>query len=160
MEHRFGLLDAAGVKDVQAWNRLPDREQAEPLPYLVVVMDEFDDFMMSDRCAFEQPLCQLLQVGHRVGIHVVMATQRPSSNMVTGIIKTNVPARVAFRVSSQIESRILLDAHGAECLAGRGDLLFSFGAELTRAQGVWVDMPEIDKVVRQASERGHAEQQG
>ena len=160
MAHRFKLLDAAGVKDVQAWNRLPDGEQAEPLPYIVVVMDEYADFMMSDRHAFEQPLCRLLQGGHRAGIHVVMTTQRASMNIVTGIITANVPARVAFRVSSQIESRILLDAHGAECLAGRGDLLFSFGAELTRAQGVWVDMPEIDKVMRQASERGHAEQQG
>lgn len=106
---------------------------------------------------FEQPLCRLLQIGHRVGIHVVIATQRPTSNIVTGIIKANIPARIAFRVDSRLSSRLILDDEGAECLIGRGDLLFSQGSELCRAQGTFVDMPEIDAVVRRVSECGYAQ---
>ena len=163
MDLRIELLRHAQTLSFSEYNRLFDEGQLDAaaghkhLPYIVVVMDEYGDYMMMYGRDFEQPLCRLLQIGHRVGIHVVIATQRPTSNIVTGIIKANIPARIAFRVDSRVSSRLILDDKGAECLIGRGDLLFSQGFELCRAQGTFVDMPEIDAVVRRVSECGYAQ---
>ena len=118
------------------------------MPYIVVVIDEFGDLIMTAGKEIEMPIARIAQKARAVGIHMVIATQRPTTNIITGTIKANFPARMAFRVTSQIDSRTILDMNGANQLTGRGDLLFSQGSNLIRIQGAFVDTPEIDKITQ------------
>jgi S-DNA-T family DNA segregation ATPase FtsK/SpoIIIE len=116
------------------------------LPYIVVVVDEFADLIMTAGKEVELPIARLAQLARAIGIHLIIATQRPSVNIITGTIKANFPARIAFRVSSKIDSRTILDSGGAEQLIGRGDMLFSTGNDLIRLQCAFVDTPEVEKL--------------
>jgi S-DNA-T family DNA segregation ATPase FtsK/SpoIIIE len=118
------------------------------MPYIVVVIDEFGDLIMTAGKEIEMPIARIAQKARAVGIHMVIATQRPTTNIITGTIKANFPARMAFRVTSQIDSRTILDMNGANQLTGRGDLLFSQGSNLIRIQGAFVDTPEIEKIAQ------------
>lgn len=116
------------------------------MPYIVVIIDEFGDLIMTAGKEIELPIARIAQKARAVGMHMVIATQRPSTNIITGTIKANFPARVAFRVSSMIDSRTILDSPGANQLIGRGDLLFSQGNDMTRVQCAFVDTPEVDRI--------------
>lgn len=152
---RYALLKEAQVCNIEEYNALPSRKR---LPSIVVIIDELSDIVLAAGKDAEQSIVRLAQLARAVGIHLVIATQRPTANIITGILKANFPARVAFRVSSVIDSRILLDQPGANHLMGCGDLLFPVKDETVRAQGAWVDMPEIDRVVRYIHEHaGEAE---
>ena len=125
---------------------------AEPLthrylPYFVVIVDEFGDLIMTAGKEVELPIARIAQLARAVGIHMILATQRPSVNIITGIIKANFPARVAFKVSSGVDSKTILDGPGADRLIGRGDLLFSQGNDTTRVQCAFVDTPEVERIV-------------
>ena len=123
------------------------------MPYIVVIIDEFGDLIMTAGKEVELPIARIAQLARAVGIHMIIATQRPSTNIITGIIKANFPARVAFRVSSMIDSRTILDCPGANQLIGRGDLLFSQGSDLIRVQCAFVDTPEIEEVCNYIGEQ-------
>jgi S-DNA-T family DNA segregation ATPase FtsK/SpoIIIE len=116
------------------------------MPYIVLVVDEFADLIMTAGKEIETPMTRLAQLARAIGIHLIIATQRPSVNIITGTIKANFPARMAFRVISKIDSRTILDSGGADQLIGRGDLLFSTGADLIRLQCAFVDTPEVEKI--------------
>ena len=116
------------------------------MPYIVVIIDEFGDLIMTAGKEVELPIARIAQLARAVGIHMIIATQRPSTNIITGVIKANFPARVAFRVSSMIDSRTILDCPGANQLIGRGDMLFSQGSDLIRVQCAFVDTPEVEEV--------------
>ena len=150
MEHRYRLLEGAKARDLDSYNRkLARRTESAPLPRIVVIIDELADLMMSAPDQTEHNLVRLAQMARATGIHLVVATQRPSTDVVTGLIKANFPARLAFAVASGIDSRVILDTTGAETLLGRGDLLF-LNPEVgnpTRAQGVNVTDQEIEKMV-------------
>jgi S-DNA-T family DNA segregation ATPase FtsK/SpoIIIE len=150
MEHRYKLLEAAKARDIDAYNRQLQRRKDTPtLPRIVVLIDELADLMMSAPDQTEHALVRLAQMARATGIHLVVATQRPSTDVVTGLIKANFPARLAFAVASGVDSRVILDLPGAETLLGRGDLLF-LNPELgnpTRAQGVIVTDQEIERVI-------------
>jgi S-DNA-T family DNA segregation ATPase FtsK/SpoIIIE len=117
------------------------------LPYIVLVVDEFADLIMTAGKEVETPVARLAQLARAIGIHLIIATQRPSVNVITGIIKANFPARIAFRVSSKIDSRTILDAGGADQLIGRGDMLYIQGNDMIRIQCAFVDTPEVEKIV-------------
>ena len=117
------------------------------MPFIVLVIDEFADLIMTAGKEIETPIARLAQLARAIGIHLIIATQRPSVNIITGTIKANFPARIAFKVSSKVDSRTILDAGGAEQLIGKGDMLVSHAGELTRLQCVFVDTPEVDRVV-------------
>jgi S-DNA-T family DNA segregation ATPase FtsK/SpoIIIE len=117
------------------------------LPYIVLVVDEFADLIMTAGKEVETPIARLAQLARAIGIHLIIATQRPSVNVITGIIKANFPARIAFRVTSKIDSRTILDSGGADQLIGRGDMLYTQGNDLTRIQCAFVDTPEVEKIV-------------
>ncbi|MGD8404549.1 MAG: DNA translocase FtsK [Anaerolineales bacterium] len=150
MEHRYRLLEGAKSRDLDSYNRkLARRGEGKPLPRIVVIIDELADLMMSSPDQTEHNLVRLAQMARATGIHLVVATQRPSTDVVTGLIKANFPARLAFAVSSGIDSRVILDATGAETLLGRGDMLFlnpEVGNPM-RAQGVMVTDQEIEKLI-------------
>ncbi len=150
MEHRYKLLEAAKVRDVDAYNRqLQRRKDVQTLPRIVVLIDEMADLMMSAPDQTEHNLVRLAQMARATGIHLVVATQRPSTDVVTGLIKANFPARLAFSVASGVDSRVILDLPGAETLLGRGDMLFlnpEVGSPV-RAQGVMVTDQEIERVI-------------
>ncbi len=116
------------------------------LPYIVLVIDEFSDLIMTAGKEIETPIARLAQLARAIGIHLIVATQRPSVNVITGIIKANFPARIAFRVTSEIDSRTILDASGADQLIGRGDLLYSGGNDIIRIQCAFIDTPEVEKI--------------
>jgi len=116
------------------------------MPYFVVIIDEFADLIMTAGREIETPIARLAQLARAVGIHLVIATQRPTTNIITGVIKANFPARIAFRVSSMIDSRTILDQPGANQLIGRGDMLVSTGNEITRVQCAFIDTPEVEKI--------------
>jgi S-DNA-T family DNA segregation ATPase FtsK/SpoIIIE len=116
------------------------------MPYIVVVIDELADLMMTAGKEVEGPIARLAQLARAVGIHLVLATQRPSVNVITGLIKANFPARLAFRVTSKVDSRTILDANGADQLIGYGDMLFLHGSELTRIQCPFIDTPEVTRL--------------
>jgi S-DNA-T family DNA segregation ATPase FtsK/SpoIIIE len=116
------------------------------LPFIVLVVDEFADLIMTAGKEVEMPIARLAQLARAIGIHLIIATQRPSVNIITGTIKANFPARIAFKVSSKIDSRTILDAGGAEQLIGKGDMLVSYNGEITRLQCAFVDTPEVDAV--------------
>jgi len=150
MEHRYQLLEAAKARDIDAYNRrLQRRKDAQTLPRIVVLIDELADLMMSAPDQTEHNLVRLAQMARATGIHLVVATQRPSTDVVTGLIKANFPARISFAVASQVDSRVILDTPGAETLLGRGDMLFlnpEVGNPI-RAQGALVTDQEIERVI-------------
>src|SRR5207302_8263154 len=123
------------------------------LPYIVLVVDEFADLIMTAGKEVEMPIARLAQLARAVGIHLIIATQRPSVNIITGTIKANFPARIAFKVSSTVDSRTILDIGGAEQLIGKGDMLISYNGELTRLQCAFVDTPEVERVVDYISDQ-------
>ncbi len=152
MDARYDLLKAAMVRNIKEYNEKFKTRKLNPenghkfLPYIVLVIDEFADLIMTAGKEVETPIARLAQLARAIGIHLIVATQRPSVNVITGIIKANFPARVAFRVTSKIDSRTILDNSGADQLIGKGDMLFSGGNDLTRIQCAFVDTPEIEKI--------------
>ena len=152
MDERYELLKDAMCRNIKEYNTKFKARKLNPndghkfLPYIVLVVDEFADLIMTAGKEVETPIARLAQLARAIGIHLIIATQRPSVNVITGIIKANFPARVAFRVTSKIDSRTILDSQGADQLIGRGDMLFTQGNELKRLQCAFVDTPEVDKI--------------
>ena len=152
MDHRYDLLKNAGAKNLREYNekfinhRLDITKGHDYMPYIVVIIDEFGDLIMTAGKEIELPIARIAQLARAVGIHMVIATQRPTTKIITGNIKANFPGRMAFRVSSQIDSRTILDRSGANQLVGRGDLLFLNGNEPVRVQCAFVDTPEIERI--------------
>jgi S-DNA-T family DNA segregation ATPase FtsK/SpoIIIE len=159
MDDRYDLLKKAHVRNIKEYNEKFFIRHLNPekghrfLPYIVVIVDEFGDLIMTAGKEVEMPIARIAQLARAVGIHMIIATQRPSVNIITGVIKANFPARVAFRVSSMIDSRTILDAPGANQLVGRGDMLFSQGNDLIRVQCAFVDTPEVENVVNHIKEQ-------
>ena len=153
MDMRYDLLKTAHARNIKEYNakfisrHLNPQKGHKYLPYIVVVVDEFGDLIMTAGKDIEMPIARIAQLARAVGIHMVIATQRPSVNIITGIIKANFPARIAFKVSSGIDSKTILDSYGAQQLIGRGDMLFSQGNEPTRVQCAFVDTPEVENIV-------------
>ncbi|MFA5045428.1 MAG: DNA translocase FtsK [Paludibacter sp.] len=153
MDDRYDLLKKAHVRNLKEYNEKFTNRHLNPekghryLPYIVVIVDEFGDLIMTAGKEVEMPIARIAQLARAVGIHMIIATQRPSVNIITGVIKANFPARVAFRVSSMIDSRTILDSPGANQLVGRGDMLFSQGNDLIRVQCAFVDTPEVENIV-------------
>ncbi len=153
MDNRYDLLKEAGCRNIKEYNEKFIKRKLNPqkghqfLPFIVLVVDEFADLIMTAGKEVEMPIARLAQLARAVGIHLIIATQRPSVNIITGTIKANFPARIAFKVSSKIDSRTILDAGGAEQLIGKGDMLISYNGEITRLQCAFVDTPEVDRVV-------------
>jgi S-DNA-T family DNA segregation ATPase FtsK/SpoIIIE len=152
MDQRYELLKEAHVRNLKEYNakfiarKLNPNDGHRYLPFIILVIDEFADLMMTAGKEIETPIARLAQLARAIGIHLVIATQRPSVNVITGTIKANFPARLAFRVSSKIDSRTILDAGGAEQLIGRGDMLLSMGSDIIRIQCAFVDTPEVEKI--------------
>ncbi|PIF00085.1 MAG: cell division protein FtsK [Maribacter sp.] len=152
MDNRYELLKLAMVRNIKEYNTKYKMRKLNPndghkfLPYIILVIDEFADLIMTAGKEVETPIARLAQLARAIGIHLIIATQRPSVNVITGIIKANFPARIAFRVTSKIDSRTILDAQGADQLIGRGDMLFTQGNEVTRLQCAFVDTPEVEKI--------------
>ncbi|QEC45522.1 FtsK/SpoIIIE family DNA translocase [Pseudobacter ginsenosidimutans] len=152
MDNRYDLLKEAGTRNIKEYNEKFVKRKLNPqkghqyLPFIVLVVDEFADLIMTAGKEVEMPIARLAQLARAVGIHLIIATQRPSVNIITGTIKANFPARIAFKVSSKIDSRTILDTGGAEQLIGKGDMLISYNGELTRLQCAFVDTPEVDSV--------------
>lgn len=152
MDERYELLKNAYVRNIKEYNDKFKQRKLNPekghryLPYIVLIVDEFADLIMTAGKEVETPIARLAQLARAIGIHLIIATQRPSVNVITGIIKANFPARVAFRVTSKIDSRTILDSAGADQLIGKGDMLFTTGNELVRLQCAFVDTPEVDEI--------------
>jgi len=160
MEHRYKLLEAARMRDINTYNRkVQRRKEGTPLPRIVVLIDEMADLMMHAPDQTEHNLVRLAQMARATGIHLVMATQRPSTDVVTGLIKANFPARIAFAVTSGVDSRVILDGTGAESLLGRGDMLFLSpeAGNPVRIQGVMITDQEIEKVITHWQESSSAD---
>ena len=153
MDNRYDLLKEAGCRNIKEYNEKFKNRKLNPqkghqfLPFIVLVVDEFADLIMTAGKEVEMPIARLAQLARAIGIHLIIATQRPSVNIITGTIKANFPARIAFKVSSKIDSRTILDAGGAEQLIGKGDMLISYNGDITRLQCAFVDTPEVDKIV-------------
>lgn len=152
MDNRYDLLKNAYVRNIKEYNNKFIARKLNPenghkfLPYIVLVIDEFADLIMTAGKEIEAPIARLAQLARAIGIHLIVATQRPSVNVITGIIKANFPVRVAFRVTSKIDSRTILDSQGADQLIGKGDMLISTGNELTRLQCAFIDTPEVENL--------------
>ncbi len=164
MDNRYDLLKEAGCRNIREYNEKFAARKLNPekghqfLPFIVLVVDEFADLIMTAGKEVEMPIARLAQLARAVGIHLIIATQRPSVNIITGTIKANFPARIAFKVSSKIDSRTILDAGGAEQLIGKGDMLISYNGEIVRLQCAFVDTPEVDKIVDFiGDQRGYAQ---
>lgn len=164
MDNRYELLKLAMVRNLKEYNTKFKARKLNPndghkfLPYIVLVIDEFADLIMTAGKEVETPVARLAQLARAIGIHLIIATQRPSVNVITGIIKANFPARLAFRVTSKIDSRTILDAQGADQLIGRGDMLFTQGNDVTRIQCAFVDTPEVAKITEYiGSQRAYPE---
>ncbi len=162
MDNRYELLKEAGARNIKEYNekiinrRIKNPAEHKYLPFIVLVIDEFADLIMTAGKEVEMPIARLAQLARAVGIHLIIATQRPSVNVITGTIKANFPARIAFKVSAKVDSRTILDAGGAEQLIGRGDMLVSHGSELLRLQCAFVDTPEVEEIVNFiSSQRGY-----
>jgi S-DNA-T family DNA segregation ATPase FtsK/SpoIIIE len=162
MENRYEILKDAGAKNIKEYNakfvarKLNPKEGHRFLPYIVLVIDELADLMMTAGKEVETPIARLAQLARAIGIHLVVATQRPSVNVITGVIKANFPARLSFRVTSKIDSRTILDTGGADQLIGQGDMLLSSGSEIVRLQSPFVDTPEIERICEFiGSQRGY-----
>lgn len=149
MDRRYKLLSKAGARHVDAYNRVAASRGEKPLPYIVVIIDELADLMMVSPEEVERSICRIAQMARATGIHLVIATQRPSVDVVTGLIKANFPARISFAVTSQVDSRVILDTPGAEKLLGRGDMLFMSpdSSKLQRLQGCFVSDAELTRLV-------------
>ena len=163
MDNRYELLKNALCRNLKEYNKKFRERKLNPndghnyLPYIVLVVDEFADLIMTAGKEVETPIARLAQLARAVGIHLIIATQRPSVNVITGIIKANFPARIAFRVTSKIDSRTILDSGGADQLIGRGDMLYTQGNELTRIQCAFVDTPEVDRIAHfVGAQKGYA----
>jgi S-DNA-T family DNA segregation ATPase FtsK/SpoIIIE len=152
MDQRYDLLKKAHARNMREYNHKFVKRQLNPekghrfLPYIVVIIDEFADLIMTAGKDVEMPIARIAQLARAVGIHMIIATQRPSTNIITGVIKANFPTRVAFKVASMIDSRTILDSPGANQLIGRGDMLITQGSELIRVQCAFVDTPEVEKI--------------
>ena len=162
MDNRYDLLKNAQCRNIKEYNKKFKSRKLNPenghrfLPYIVLVIDEFADLIMTAGKEIETPIARLAQLARAIGIHLIIATQRPTTNIITGTIKANFPARIAFRVTSTTDSRTILDAGGANQLIGRGDMLFSNGNELTRLQCAFIDTPEVEKLTEFiGSQRGY-----
>jgi S-DNA-T family DNA segregation ATPase FtsK/SpoIIIE len=149
MDMRYDLLKKARVRNIKEYNELFKSRKLNPdnghrfMPYIVVIIDEFGDLIMTAGKEIELPICRIAQLARAVGIHMIIATQRPTTNIITGTIKANFPARVAFRVAAMMDSRTILDRSGAQQLIGRGDMLYLQGEEPVRVQCAFVDTPEV-----------------
>lgn len=152
MDHRYDLLKMAGTRNIKEYNdkfiarKLSPEKGHHFMPYIVLIIDEFADLIMTAGREIERPIGRLAQLSRAIGIHLIISTQRPSTNVITGFIKANFPARIAFRVVSYIDSRTILDTNGAERLVGRGDMLVSTGAGPERVQCAFVDTPEVESL--------------
>ncbi len=152
MDARYDLLKDAGCRNLKEYNkkfvnrRLNPKKGHKYLPYIVLVIDELADLMMTAGKEVEMPIARLAQLARAIGIHLIVATQRPSVNVITGIIKANFPARLSFRVTSKIDSRTILDTGGAEQLVGMGDMLLSLGSDMIRLQCAFLDTPEVENI--------------
>jgi S-DNA-T family DNA segregation ATPase FtsK/SpoIIIE len=153
MDNRYNLLKKAGVRNINEYNEKFVSRKLNPekghyfMPYMVLIIDEFADLIMTAGKEVEIPIGRLAQLARAIGIHLIIATQRPSVNIITGVIKANFPARLAFKVATKIDSRTILDAGGAEQLIGRGDMLLSSNGSLLRIQCAFVDTPEVHRVI-------------
>jgi S-DNA-T family DNA segregation ATPase FtsK/SpoIIIE len=152
MDDRYSLLKAAHVRNIEEYNNKIKEGKLNPadghrfLPYIVVIVDEFGDLVMVSGKAVETPIARLGQKARAVGMHVIIATQRPSTNVITGIIKANFPARISFKVSSGVDSKTILDCTGAQTLIGRGDMLIFHNSEMVRVQCAFIDTPEVEEI--------------
>lgn len=167
MENRYKLLMDAGVRNLEDYNEKFVNRKLNPeklvdgslhhqfLPYIVIVIDEYGDFIMQVGKQVETPIARITQKARAVGMHMILATQRPSVNIVTGVIKANIPTRIALRTQSVIDSRTVLDAKGADQLIGRGDMLYSGNGNVTRIQCAFVDTPEVDEIVAHVEKQQH-----
>ena len=167
MENRYKLLMDAGVRNLEDYNEKFVHRRLNPeklidgslhhqyLPYIVIIIDEYGDFIMQAGKQVETPIARITQKARAVGMHMILATQRPSVNIVTGVIKANIPTRIALRTQSVIDSRTVLDAKGAEQLIGRGDSLYAGNASITRVQCAFVDTPEVDAIVEHIQDQQH-----
>jgi S-DNA-T family DNA segregation ATPase FtsK/SpoIIIE len=159
MDRRYDLLKEAGCRNLKEYNlkfierRLNPKKGHRYLPFIVLVIDELADLMMTAGKEVETPIARLAQLARAIGIHLIVATQRPSVNVITGIIKANFPCRISFKVTSKIDSRTILDTGGADQLIGQGDMLFSAGSDLIRVQCAFIDTPEVDRVCDFISEQ-------
>ena len=136
------MMNEENSRSLEGYNLKP----VEKLPYIVVFIDEMADLMMTAGKEIENPIARLAQLARAIGIHLIVATQRPSVNVITGVIKANFPTRISFKVTSNMDSRTILDSKGAEQLVGMGDMLFSPGSDIIRLQCAFVDTPEIEKI--------------
>ena len=157
MERRYSLFSDNQVRDINGYNEKQKNDKLEKLPYLVIIIDELSDLMMVSANEVESYICRLAQMARACGIHLIVATQRPSVDVITGTIKANIPSRISFQVSSQIDSRTILDASGAETLLGRGDMLFnpSGVSKPIRIQGCFVSDSEVEAVVNNIKEQSN-----
>jgi len=152
MDNRYSLLKDAMVRNIKEYNEKFKSRKLNPenghrfLPYIILVVDEFADLIMTAGKEVETPIARLAQLARAIGIHLIIATQRPSVNVITGLIKANFPARIAFRVTSKIDSRTILDGQGADQLIGRGDMLYTNGNDVVRVQCAFIDTPEVEKI--------------
>lgn len=159
MDNRYNLLKDAGCRNLKEYNKKFVSRKLNPnkghkyLPYIVLVIDELADLMMTAGKEIETPIARLAQLARAIGIHLIVATQRPSVNVITGIIKANFPARISFRVTSKVDSRTILDAGGADQLIGMGDMLLSQGSDIIRLQCAFVDTPEVEEICRFVGEQ-------
>ncbi|MDX1284024.1 MAG: DNA translocase FtsK 4TM domain-containing protein, partial [Draconibacterium sp.] len=159
MDQRYDLLKSAHARNVKEYNKKFISRKLNPekghkyLPYIVVIIDEFADLIMTAGKEIELPIARIAQLARAVGIHMIIATQRPSTNIITGVIKANFPARIAFKVASMIDSRTILDTPGANQLIGKGDMLIASGSDITRVQCAFVDTPEVEKICTFISEQ-------
>jgi S-DNA-T family DNA segregation ATPase FtsK/SpoIIIE len=149
MDRRYKMFSSEGVRNIAAYNEKATQKLARQLPYIVIVIDELADLMMVAAGEIEELICRIAQLARAVGIHLIIATQRPSTDIITGLIKANIPSRIAFAVGSQVDSRVILDSGGAEKLLGRGDMLYQpvDAGKPTRIQGAFVSDPEVEGVV-------------
>jgi S-DNA-T family DNA segregation ATPase FtsK/SpoIIIE len=159
MEERYSIMSRARTRNLVELNRHREREGEAPLPYILCVIDELADLMMVAPGEVEDSIIRLAQKSRAVGIHLLLATQRPSADIITGMIKANVPARIAFAVSSQTDSRVILDQNGAESLLGQGDMLFRPASESrgARIQGAFITEEEIEKITKHWAKQGEPE---
>ncbi len=152
MDNRYSLLSEAGCRGVKEYNQKFIAKQLNPekghryMPYIVVIVDEFADLIMTAGKEVETPIARIAQKARAVGIHMIMATQRPSTNVITGVIKANFPGRMAFRVFQMVDSKTILDRSGAHQLVGKGDMFFSTNGNLERVQCAFIDTPEVEAI--------------